>query len=305
MLQVRFAEVTRTVQQSLGFNAFITDGKFALGAGNGPFGAAPTLGNAGANATFPVYGGALAGNASFEYFVTALRQNGLLRILAEPNLTAISGQQASFLAGGEFPFPIPNGQNGVTIDFRQFGVKLDVTPVVEDNGQIQLKVAPEVSELDPKDGVDIGGFQVPAISIRRATTQVELADGQSFAIAGLFQRNYSNTINQIPGASKVPVLGALFRSADWQRNETELVIIVTPHLSTPVDKVEDLPNPLKESTEASAIDVILDGKDAGSQRPSNPDGDLKPVAAPPAETPASSAADPAPPSVAPAPAAKS
>ena len=113
-------------------------------------------------------------------------------------------------------------------------MKLKVTPTVEDNGEIQLKVAPEVSELDPKDGVNIQGFQVPAITMRSASTQVELRDGQSFAIAGLFQRNYSNTINQIPGASNVPILGALFRSSDWQRNETELVIIVTPHLTSPI-----------------------------------------------------------------------
>jgi len=133
-----------------------------------------------------------------------------------------------------------------------------------------------VSELDTKDGVDIQGFQVPAISMRRASTQIELRDGESFAIAGLFQRDYSNIVNQIPGVGNVPVLGALFRSSDWQRSETELVIIVTPHLTTPVTNVRDLPNPLVDTTEESAIDVILDGKSVGRVRP-NPDGDLLPA----------------------------
>jgi pilus assembly protein CpaC len=220
----------------------------------------------------------------------ALEQKGAIRELARPNLVAMSGQEASFLAGGEFPVPIPNGTLGTTIQFQQFGVKLNVTPVVEDNGEIQLKVSPEVSELDPKDGVNIQGFQVPAISMRRASTQIELRDGESFAIAGLFQRNYSNTINQLPGATNLPVLGALFRSSDYQRNETELVIIVTPHLSSAVTNVNDLPNPLKETAEESAIDVILDGKSVSGVRP-NPDGDLLPAAsyapAAPAPTPTS------------------
>jgi pilus assembly protein CpaC len=238
--------------------------------------------------------------------LTALEQKGAIRELARPNLVAMSGQEASFLAGGEFPVPIPNGQLGTTIEFRQFGVKLKVTPTVMDNGQIVLKVAPEVSALDPKDGVNFNGFQVPAISERTVSTQIELSDGQSFAIAGLFQRNYSNTINQVPGAGNLPILGALFRSSDWQRNETELVVIVTPHLTTPVEDINQLPNPLHDSAEASAIDVILDGKSVNST-PSNPDGDLRPsppaatgpqAAAPatPASTPVAAAATPAMPS---------
>ena len=113
--------------------------------------------------------------------------------------------------------------------------------------------------------------------MRKASTQVELRDGESFAIAGLFQRNYANTINQIPGASNLPMLGALFRSSDWQRNETELVIIVTPHLTSPVRDIRQLPNPLQETAEATAIDVMLDGKSVGSRPPANPDGDLVPA----------------------------
>ncbi|MFI4935741.1 MAG: type II and III secretion system protein family protein [Caulobacterales bacterium] len=235
------------------------------------------------------YSAPLGPNGSIDVNLNALEQKGAIRTLARPNLIAMSGQEASFLAGGEFPFPIPNGNNGVTIDFRTYGVKLNVTPTVEDNGQIHLKVAPEVSQLDPANGLQIQGFQVPAITIRRAATDVELRDGESFAIAGLFQRDYANTVNQVPGLGNLPVLGALFRSADWKRNESELVIIVTPHLTTPVKRIQELPNPLANNDEPSAIDVILDGK-TGVKPPANPDGDLVPVATAAAADPAASPA---------------
>ena len=268
-VDVRIIEAAHTAIRDLGFNVNVQSvGGFTFSSGSAlPSGIAPQ-GTIGVNHQFGAF--------NVDANLTALEQKGAIRELARPNLVAMSGEEASFLAGGEFPVPIPNGNLGTTIQFQQFGVKLKVTPVVEDNGQIQLKVAPEVSELDPKDGVNIQGFQVPAIALRQASTQVELADGQSFAIAGLFQRNYSNTINQIPGAGSLPILGTLFRSSDWQRNQTELVIIVTPHLTTPANRIEQLPNPLKETDEASAIDVILDGKSA-SQMPPNPDGDLVPV----------------------------
>ena len=224
--------------------------------------------------------------------IEALEQKGAIRELARPNLIAMSGQEASFLAGGQFPVPIPNGQLGTTIQFEEFGVRLNVTPVVESNGEIRLKIAPEVSELDPKDGINIQGFQVPAIAMRRASTQVELRDGESFAIAGLFQRNYANTINQVPGAGNLPVLGALFRSSDWRRSETELVIIVTPHLTSPVRDIRELPNPLQETAEATSIDVMLDGKNVGTHPQANPNGDLVPVNQLPPPAP-SAAATPA------------
>ncbi|HTX47981.1 MAG TPA: type II and III secretion system protein family protein [Caulobacteraceae bacterium] len=270
-VDVRILEASHTALRDLGLNLNVqTVSGFSFSSGStGLISGQSPAGQIGVNHQFGAW--------NIDANLQALESKGVIRELARPNLIAMSGQQASFLAGGEFPFPIPNGANGVTIDFRQYGVKLDVTPTVEDNGQIELKVAPEVSELDPKDGLDIQGFQVPAITIRRAATQIELADGQSFAIAGLFQRDYSNTINQIPGAANVPILGALFRSADWQRNETELVIIVTPHLTAPANSVKDLPNPLQETGEASAIDLILDGKIATGKRPDNPDGDLRPV----------------------------
>ena len=292
-VDVRIIEASHSAIRDLGFNINVQSlSGFTFSTGSTlPSGITPQ-GTIGINHQF----GAWNVDAS----LSALEQKGAIRELARPNLVAMSGQEASFLAGGEFPVPIPNGNLGTTIEFREFGVKLTVTPTVEDNGQIVLKVAPEVSELDPKDGVNFQGFQVPAISERRASTQIELSDGESFAIAGLFQRNYSNTINQIPGAGNLPILGALFRSSDWQRNETELVIIVTPHLTTPVKNVADLPNPLHDSAEASAIDVILDGKSV-NRTPPNPEGELNPspplppaAAAPSTTPPQASTPPPAP-----------
>jgi pilus assembly protein CpaC len=285
-VDVRILEASHTAIRDLGFNVNVQSlGGFTFSTGSTlPSGIAPQ-GTIGVNHQFGAW--------NIDANLQALEQKGAIRELARPNLVAMSGQEASFLAGGEFPVPVPNGLQGTTIQFREFGVKLNVTPTVEDNGQIILKVAPEVSELDTKDGVNFQGFQVPAISERKASTQIELSDGESFAIAGLFQRDYNNTINQIPGMGSLPVLGALFRSSDWQRKETELVIIVTPHLTTPVRDIAQLPNPLHDSAEASAIDVILDGKSVNSTPP-NPDGDLRPS---PATAPPESA-NPSPPQAA-------
>lgn len=192
--------------------------------------------------------------------LNALEQKGLVRTLAKPDLIAMSGEEASFLAGGEFPYPVPNGPQQVTIEFKPFGVRLKVTPTVLDNGEIRLKIAPEVSALDSKDELTIGGIVMPSLTTRRAETTVELADGQSFAIAGLFQQEYQNSLNQIPWASDVPVLGALFRSTDWQRNESELVIIVTPHLQPPADSLKDIKTPVDSPKEPSMIAQVLAGE---------------------------------------------
>jgi pilus assembly protein CpaC len=281
-VEVRVLEASRTAVKDMGLDISVTgrNSGFTFSSGSGLASGLNPRATIGVSGTYGAW--------TVDAALNALESKGAIRTLARPNLIAMSGQEASFLAGGEFPYPIPQGQNGVGIEFRSFGVKLLMTPVVEDNGEIQLKVAPEVSQLDQADGVRIQGFQVPAITIRRASTQVELRDGESFAIAGLFQRDYNNTVNQVPWVSDLPVLGALFRSADWQHNETELVIIVTPHLTTPAKHVEDLPNPLRETGEPSALDVILQGKNT-TPAPPNPNGDLKPVAA---ATPA--AAQPAP-----------
>ena len=254
MVEVRIVEANRTAMKELGFNLNASNQTgFSLASGTGSL-----ISNSPPQGTIGYTGhiGAFAVDATLQ----ALEQRGVVRTLAKPNLIAMSGQEASFLAGGEFPYPVPNGPQQVTIEFKPFGVKLNVTPDVQDNGQIRLKVAPEVSALDPSQHLRIDGFDLPGLSVRKASTTVELKDGQSFAIAGLFQQDYINAINQVPWAGQVPILGALFKSTSWKRQETELVIIVTPRLTAPSDKLEALPNPLASATEPDAIDLLLSGK---------------------------------------------
>jgi pilus assembly protein CpaC len=252
-VEVRFIEASRSSLKDVGFNFDVSTpgGGFGINSGSGLAGSQP------AQAT--VSGAWKIGTVSFDARLEALEQKGVIRTLAKPNLMAMSGEEASFLAGGEIPYPVPNGLTGVTLDFRQYGVKLKVTPTVEDNGQIRLKVSPEVSQLDQSTAVSIGGITVPGILETNASTTVDLRDGQAFAIAGLFQQDYNDTVRQVPGLGNVPVLGSLFRSANWQHKQTELIIIVTPRLTAPVDHIESLPNPLLATQEPSGIDLILDG----------------------------------------------
>ncbi len=180
---------------------------------------------------------ALAGHALGLDILAALNlgeQVGLVTTLAEPNLTAISGETAEFLVGGEFPIPQSTGLGSVSVDYKKYGVSLSYTPVVMADGRITLHVAPEVSELSSQGAVTVNGFSIPALTERRAETTVELGSGQSFMIAGLLQNSASNTIQKMPGAGDLPILGALFKSTNFQKNETELVIVVTPYLVTPV-----------------------------------------------------------------------
>jgi len=169
--------------------------------------------------------------------VEALATEGFLTVLAEPNLTAVSGQTASFLAGGEYPYPVPQSGTGsaavITIQFQQYGVQLAFTPTVVDADHLSLKVRPEVSELDYANSVSVGGTPVPGLTVRRAETTVDLASGQSFALAGLLQHNTSHDISKVPWLGDIPILGALFRSNKFQNNESELVVIVTPYLVEP------------------------------------------------------------------------
>jgi len=174
--------------------------------------------------------------------LAALKQHNLTKILAEPTLVSISGQEASFLAGGEFPVPIPQSFGVTTIKFKEFGVSLKFNPTVLSGGNILLKIAPEVSELDFSNGVSFEGFAIPALLTRKVETIIELKDGQSFAIAGLLQENIREAIAKYPLLGDIPILGALFRSTSFQKNETELIIIVTPHLVKPLDmKKQTLP----------------------------------------------------------------
>ena len=246
-LAVKFAEVSRSASSALGVNFGYSDGR-SFGANNigqvNPFGIINSSGASGGldlsisnpNPAITIFGRALAGQTAFHYYVSALRQNNLLRVLAEPNLTTISGQEASFLAGGEFPIPVTQGGGAgtggtaITVEYREFGVRLKMTPIALGNGRIRLKVAPEVSDLDFTTSVRFNGFVVPGLTSRKVETVVELNEGQTLAIAGLLNNNITATKDVTPLLGDLPVLGTLFRSVRYQRKETELVVLVTPHL---------------------------------------------------------------------------
>jgi pilus assembly protein CpaC len=181
-------------------------------------------------------GGFRTGSVLWTLFFDALKQQGLGKLLAEPNLMATSGQEATFLAGGEFPIPVPQALGVISIEFKKFGVGLKFTPTVLDGGRISLKIQPEVSELDFTAGVAFSsqGFLVPGIRLRSTSTQVEVKDGQTLAISGLILDSQRNIVNKFPVLGDIPVLGTLFRSAQWQKQESELVVLVTPHLVRPM-----------------------------------------------------------------------
>jgi pilus assembly protein CpaC len=251
ILEVRILEATRSALQDIGFAATIRNNSFDFRYGNG------LIGNSDPNAALTLTGG--VGNTSIDVQLQALEERGVIRTLARPNLTALSGEKASFLAGGEFPFPIPNGRDTVSIEFKPYGVKLNFQPVVQDNGLIKLQVEPEVSALDPTNSLRLANITVPALTVRRTNTTVELKSGDSLAIGGLFQRDYANALKQVPGLGEVPVLSALFRSTRWKRNETELIIVVTPRLATAAD-LAAAQTASVSGVEPSAIDLILNGK---------------------------------------------
>ncbi len=241
MLQVRFAEVSRSATSNLGFNAFGTDGRFRGGVNNGPGGAplgalATGAATAAVDPAANVFGAAQIGQTSLEFFIQALRRNNLLRVLAEPNLVAMSGEQASFLAGGEFPVPVPQsggaggGGTAITVEYKQFGIRLNFVPTVLGDGRIRLKVKPEVSDLDFTRSVSFNGFVIPSLTKRTLETTVELAEGQAFAVAGLLNTRVTANKDVTPLLGDIPILGALFRSVRYERNETELVVLVTPRL---------------------------------------------------------------------------
>jgi len=177
----------------------------------------------------------LGGGATWTVFIDALKDQGLLKVLAEPTLITLSGKTANFLAGGEFPIPVPQGEETITVEYKTFGVGLNFTPTVLSNNKISMQVAPEVSDLDYTNAISLEGFVIPSITTRRVATTVELADGQSFAIAGLLKDDVRQIVRKIPVLGELPVLGSLFRSSQFRKNETELVIIVTPRLVKPMD----------------------------------------------------------------------
>jgi pilus assembly protein CpaC len=229
LLRVRVAEVSRQIVKQLGINSqYQTRDSDVV----------TTIGRALIN---PTPFGTIAGQIFFNTFdrlrltLEALEQTGLVKTLAEPNLTAISGENASFLVGGEFPIPVPQDANTITIQFKQFGIRLIFTPIVLGPNLISLKIGTEVSQLSDDGAVTLGNFRVPALSVRRAETTVELPSGGSLVIGGLLQNNINSAIEGMPALKDVPILGALFRSTKFQRDETELVITVAPLLTRPVD----------------------------------------------------------------------
>ena len=229
-LRVRIAEVSKdTLKQfSIDWNSVLNVGSFAFGLATGSFNQVTP-----ANNVLGIRN--VSGSLDLNVLIDALGTEGLITLLAEPNLTAMSGETASFLAGGEFPIPISYPRdNTITIEFKTFGVGLAFTPHILDNGRINLRVRPEVSQLSPIGAIQLSGFSIPALSTRRAETTVELASGQSFAIAGLLQHNSNQDISKVPLLGDLPVLGALFKSDRFRRNETELVIVVTPYIVRPV-----------------------------------------------------------------------
>lgn len=252
MLEVRVIEASRSALKDFGVNLDIANTSgIVFGSGTGLVGLNAPQGTLTLSSN--------VGPTTIEATLRALEEKGVIRTLARPNLAAISGEEATFLAGGEFPYPVPTGQGDITIAFKPFGVTLKFTPVVQDGGLIRLKVAPEVSQLDTRQSLRLSGVEVPSLLVRRTATTIELKDGESFAIAGLFQQDYANTVSQIPWAGDIPVLGALFRSARWKKQETELLILVTPRLVTASESRALSPDPFKGSIEPTAIDVILNG----------------------------------------------
>ena len=257
MLSVKVAEVSRNTVRELGLKPNINAHDFVYGTLD-PINTA-LFGTASASVRSRI--------GTYDLMIDALDQKGAVKILAEPNLICLSGDTANFLSGGEFPIPVAqntsNGFNTITIEFKQFGVSLAFTPTVLDGNLISLVVSPEVSQLDYTNALILNGFSIPGLSTRRASTTVELRDGQSFAVAGLIQNDFTDQVRQLPGLGEVPVLGALFRSSNFQNQQTELVITITPHLVHAVG-ADQLAAPTDTFTGPSDAQLFLQGKVEGN-----------------------------------------
>jgi pilus assembly protein CpaC len=260
-LRVQVAEVSRSVNKALGVN-WTALGNVGTLAKLAPFPALSLNANASTALATSLLGNPnplnLGGN--FGALITALDSQGLATILAEPSLTAISGETANFLAGGEFPIPVPQGNQTTTIEYKKFGISVDFTPTVLDGNRISVKVRPEVSQLSTVGALKLDSVEVPSLTVRRAETTVELGSGESFAIAGLFQNNGQNNITGLPWLGNLPILGALFRSTTFQRNESELVIVVTPYVVKPTEQANALHLPTEGLRFSSDIERILLGR---------------------------------------------
>lgn len=281
-LHVYFAEVSRTVMQNLGINL---QNSFSAGLGNFGFftgrqaidfinkpNVITTLGNG----TDTLFGTFRDGRNTVSAVLDLLNTEGLINVLAEPNLTAISGQSASFLSGGEFPIPIlqsGSGNNGITVLFKQFGISLNFAPTVLGPDRISINVKPEVSQLSTNGAVNIGGFSIPSLTVRRLETTIELGSGETFAIGGLLQSRLTDQVNKYPGLGDIPVLGKLFQSKMYQNDESELVIFVTPYIVEPSKSTAlSIPNrPVKPNSE---VEKLMSGPSIVGE---NPEKDSSPM----------------------------
>ncbi len=281
-LQVRIAEVTRNFVKNIGVNLQSADStggfKFGIGQGRGagtqyapggPLGTGLTQGAEGTSILTQVANGTTLGLAGKLLGLDLLgaidlgETTGQVTTLANPNLTALSGETGTFLAGGEIPIPLSQGLGAVSVEYKQYGVGLAYTPTVLSDGRISLRVRPEVSQLDYSNAVTMSGTRVPALTTRRTETTVELGSGQSMMISGLLSNGQNNSFQKTPGLSNLPIIGALFRSNGFQHNETELVVIITPYLVKPVDHARDIALPTDGSRAPGDIDRVLFGTLSG------------------------------------------
>jgi pilus assembly protein CpaC len=280
MLRVRFVEVSRQAERDIGVNWFGANASGSRGVNTGLGSvtqAGPSTGGLPVFQTLSTFAGSTVSapfgvglfnlankGGSVDVLITALEQKGLARRLAEPDLVALSGDTASFLAGGEYPVPSVQSSSGttpvITVIYKPFGVQLTFVPTVLSSGIINLRLTPSVSELDYTNAVTISGTQVPALSKREARTTIELRDGQSFAIAGLLQSDNLRDVGQLPWLGSVPVLGTLFRSTSYQQKETDLVVIVTPHLVAPAAPGQALATPFDKQLPGNDVDLFLMGR---------------------------------------------
>ncbi|RDV01680.1 type II and III secretion system protein family protein [Sphingorhabdus pulchriflava] len=306
MLEVRFSEISRQTGKQIGLSGFgFSDGgSFGAAVGNGA-GLVPDAGGAGVlrldsiTGSFGVFRKAfdIAG-LNIDAVLDALERKGLVKTLAEPTLIALSGETASFLAGGEFPVPVAQNNSsggggggnsgGITIEFKPFGVSLAFTPTVLADGVINLAVEPEVSSIDPTASITVNGLVIPGLQTRRANTVLELRDGESFALAGLIRKDFQTTVRQVPILGSIPIIGSLFRSSGFQKGETELVIVVTPRIVQPV-KADQIKLPTDRVQNPNELDLFLMGRTDKATGINPLDPDAKPPEAP--KTPKAEGAD--------------
>ena len=251
-LNVRFVEINRQVGRELG----TTLNASYFGSNGGiSFNSAPK--STSSTPAGQIIGGLITGGWTIDMAIKALEDRGVARLLAEPNLIARSGEKASFLAGGEFPIPISEDDNKITVTYKKYGVSLDFKPTVLKDGLISLDIEPEVSSVDTSASYQVGNIAIPGFIVRRASTSIDLKSGQSFMIAGLLQSENSLGNQRVPGVGQMPVIGALFSSKAYQRRETDLVMIVTPHLVKPIDPTKKVMTPVDQMAPGNDADFFL------------------------------------------------